>query len=221
MTKKVLLTRSYEDNEKLVQLLSKKGYDCINFSLIDHVSLFTNFTVSSNYSDIIVTSKRAAQVLAPCNHDKNAWVVGNSSADILRKKNYNIKYVAESAFQLKEVLPKSIYSKAIYLRGNFITIDMPSKIETLEVYKVSYRDSVSEKEVSTLKNGVNFILLYSENCAKTLVKLIVRNDLLKYLENSVIIVISSKVEVVVKEYFKRTIVAAKPEEKIYSRSEVL
>lgn len=212
MTKKVLLTRSPDDNAKLARLLTSKGYDCVNFNLLDNVSLYSDLSIPNNHTDIIVTSKRAAQVLAPCDKDKNAWVVGNSSADILRKKNYNIKYVAGSAAELKEALPKSIYPKAIYLKGNFITIDMPPEVETLEVYKVRYKDSVSEKEISMLKNGVDFILLYSENCAKTLVKLIVGNDLLKYVENSVIIAISSKVEAVVKEYFKRTNVAARPED---------
>jgi hypothetical protein len=63
---------------------------------------------------------------------------------------------------------------------------------------------LSQGQLNAIKKGVDYILLYSENCAKTLVKLILEKQLLKNVANSVVITISSKVENVVKPYFKNS-----------------
>ena len=43
------------------------------------------------------------------------------------------------------------------------------------------------------KEGIDYIVLYSENCAKTLLKLLIENNLVNYLGNTTYIAISSKV----------------------------
>ena len=189
MVKKVLLTRSKEDNKYLRQILVPKGYACLEMSLIEHVNLPLNITILEDFTDIIITSKR----------------VGSTSAEILRQKNYNIKYIAYSASELRDHLPNNIYDHMIYLSSNIVSVDMPLAIKKTVVYKINYKDYLSNIEIQILKNGLDYILLYSENCAKTLIKLIVENDLLKYIENSVIIAISSKVEKVVRDYFKQIV----------------
>jgi hypothetical protein len=82
---------------------------------------------------------------------------------------------------------------------------MPHGIKMINVYKVRYKDNLSEREIQILKSGLDYIPLYSENCAKTLIKLILVNDLLKYIENSVIIAISSKVEKLLMDYFRQIV----------------
>jgi uroporphyrinogen-III synthase len=205
MAKKVLLTRSKEDNKYLRQILVPKNYACLEISLIEHVSVPFNITILENFTDIIITSKRAANLLPIDDGEKNAWVVGSASAEILRQKNYNIKYVAYSASELRDHLPHNIYNHMIYLSSNIISVEMPSNIKKTIVYKIKYKNYLSDSEIQILKNGIDYILLYSENCAKTLIKLIVGNDLLKYIENSVIIAISSKVEKIVKNHFKQIV----------------
>ena len=205
MVKKVLLTRSKEDNKYLRQILVPKGYACLEISLIEHVNLPLNITILEDFTDIIITSKRAAKLLPMDDGTKNAWVVGSTSAEILRQKNYNIKYIAYSASELRDHLPNNIYDHMIYLSSNIVSVDMPLAIKKTVVYKINYKDYLSNIEIQILKNGLDYILLYSENCAKTLIKLIVENDLLKYIENSVIIAISSKVEKVVRDYFKQIV----------------
>jgi hypothetical protein len=86
-----------------------------------------------------------------------------------------------------------------------ISTRMPHGIKMINVYKVRYKDNLSEREIQILKSGVDYIPLYSENCAKTLIKLILVNDLLKYIENSVIIAISSKVEKLLMDYFRQIV----------------
>jgi len=205
MEKKVLLTRSKEDNRYLRQILVPKNYDCLEISLIEHVNVPFNITILKNFTDIIITSKRAANSLPIRDGEKNVWVVGSVSAEISRQKKYNIKYVAYSATELRKHLPNNIHNHLIYLSSNIISVEMPPTIKRIIVYKIKYKDHLLDSEIQILKNGLDYILLYSENCAKTLIKLIVRNDLLKYIENSVIIAISSKVEKVVKDHFKQIV----------------
>ena len=210
MKKRVLLTRSKEDNKYLRRILAPKGYSCIDLSLIEHINLTFNITVLEGFTDIIITSKRAADLLPVDEGVKNAWVVGAASADILKQKNYNIRHIAYSAHELINKIPTDIYNQTIYLSSNVISTEMPPTIKSINIYKIKYRNSLSEIEVEILKNGLDYILLYSENCAKTLIKLILENDLLKYIENSVIIAISSKVEKIVKGYLKETVTCNYP-----------
>lgn len=205
MAKKILLTRSEEDNNYLRHILVPKGYTCLDLSLIEHVNLPFNITVLEDFTDIIVTSKRAAHLLPVDEGTKNVWVVGATSAEIARQKGYNVQYVAYSATELTDKLPHNIYNHAIYLSSNMISTRMPHGIKMINVYKVRYKDNLSEQEIQILKSGVDYIPLYSENCAKTLIKLILVNDLLKYIENSVIIAISSKVEKLLMDYFRQIV----------------
>lgn len=205
MAKKILLTRSEEDNNYLRNILVPKGYNCVDLSLIEHVNLPFNITVLEDFTDIIITSKRAANLLPIEEGIKNVWVVGATSAEMARQKGYNIQYVAYSASELLDKLPSSIYKHAIYLCSNMISTRMPPGIKMINVYKVKYKDHLSDDEIQILKSGADYIPLYSENCAKTLIKLILINDLLKYIENSVIIAISSKVEKLLTDYFNQIV----------------
>ena len=201
MAKKILLTRSEEDNNYLRNILVPKGYNCLDLSLIEHVNLPFNITILEDFTDIIVTSKRGANLLPVDEGIKNVWVVGDTSAEIATQKGYNVQYVAHSASELIDKIPRNIYKHAIYLSSNMISTRMPFGIKMINVYKVKYKDHLSDSEVQILKSGLDYIPLYSENCAKTLIKLILANDLLKYIENSVIIAISSKVEKLLTDYF--------------------
>ncbi len=207
MAKKILLTRSLDDNKILQNILASKKWDCINFPLFKSVNLFKEVIVPKKYSDIIITSKRAAKLLIENNgQTKNAWVVGKISSDILKAKNYNIKYMAKSAIELKTNLPSKIYDRLIYFSGNIITIEMPSPIDKIIVYEIKYKEKLTENDINILTKGVEYVLLYSENCAKTLLTLIIKKNLLKSLEHATFIVISSKVAAVMSEYFKNVII---------------
>ncbi len=209
MRKTILLTRSQEDNKILTKIFNQKGYYCQNLPLISSVNLFEEVIIPRKYQNIIVTSKRAANLIAKNQEEiKNAWVVGASSALILQSKNYNVKYIASSASELSAILPDDIYESAIYLSGNFVTIEMPKEIKRQEVYKVSYKENLTRNEINIIKTSPEYIFIYSKNCAKTLVKLIMEANLLKYLENTVIIVISSNIAMVVEKYFKNTVICS-------------
>ena len=205
MTKTVLLTRSTRENLLLKAKLEAK-LKCIECDLISYHPLPFDYLELNKYTDIIITSKYAAMIISSSDiKDKFAWVVGEVSAKILIEKGYKIKYVAENSLELLRQIPENIYSNAVYLSGNIITTEMPSAIHRKIIYNVIYREILTGQMINEIKNGIDFILLYSENCAKTLIKLLQQNNLVKNLENSIVIGISSKVIKIISNYFKNTI----------------
>jgi len=201
--KTVLLTRSYQENIELVNNLQPKGYDCISCAMLEYQIIPFDYSVLDDFSNIVITSKYAANLLGPNLSDHQVFVVGALSARILEDKGYKVAYIANNASELKQYLEfKDI--KGIYLSSNHITIDMPTNVKKHNFYRVAYANDLSQEQLNAIKKGVDYILLYSENCAKTLVKLILEKQLLKYLANSVVITISSKVENVVKPYLKNS-----------------
>jgi len=205
MTKSVLLTRSKSVNAELKQSLEKHKYELLECSLIDYELQPFDLSEFHGFQNIIITSFFAANKLpdAPVN-SMDAWVVGVKSAKILEAKGYKIKFISPDAETLKRQIPEEIYHDSIYPSSDQITVNMPLHITRKVFYKVSYKDSLSNEQLLRYKQGIDYVLLYSENCAKTLVKLLLENDLMNYLENTTCIAISSKVERVVKRHFRNT-----------------
>lgn len=201
MIKTVLLTRSSEDNIALKEILESKGYNCFTCSLLEYSPIAVDYEILDNYSDIIITSAKAALLVPYTSRPKNAWVVGKRSAEILRAKNYHINYVASSALELRAILPQSSYEAMIYLASNIITIQMPENIRYLNVYQVKYKSTLSTEEIACFVAGLDYIVVYSQNCAKTLISLIMANNLLKYVAKTRFIAISSKVSKIAEGYF--------------------
>ena len=208
MTKSVLLTRSNLENAKLKEALKGYDYEILECSLINQELQEFDYSELRNFTDIIVTSFFVANAMPKASSistSLNAWVVGEKSANTLAEKGYNVMLCVESARHLKNNIPSHIYKTAIYLSGNHITVDMPKQCLRKILYRVTYRKSLSMQQVIRYKTGIDYILLYSENCAKTLVSLIRTNNLVNYLANTTCIVISSKVEKVVKSYFRHIV----------------
>lgn len=201
MSKSILLTRAQPANLILKKILAPYSFDLFECSLIEYKLLKFETEVLDEYTDLVITSSFAANIL-PNRDGMYAWVVGENTEKMLRAKGYKIKFCAPDAITLKKELQKNTYIKAIYLSGNNITLEMPSDVKRIVVYNTSYKKSFSHFEIQRLSQGVDYILLYSENCAKTLLQLLLENGLLKYLENSTIVAISSKVAKVVEGYFR-------------------
>lgn len=201
MNKSILLTRAKSANLTLKEKLAPYGFDLFECSLIEHKLLQFNAEILNEYSNIVITSSFAANNL-PNNNGIYAWVVGENTKSILENKGYKIKFCVPDAITLKKELQKNTYIKAIYLSGDNIALEMPSNVSRAVFYNTFYKDSFSHFEIQRLSQGVGYILLYSENCAKTLLQLLLENGLLKYLESSTIVAISSKVAKVVESYFK-------------------
>lgn len=202
MNKSILLTRTKSSNLILKEKLVPHGFDLVECSLIKHKLSPFDEEAFDKYSNIVITSNFAASNLPNSNGSKYVWVVGVDSEKILKNKDYKTKFCAPDAIILEKELLKNNHTKAIYLSGNNITVEMPSNIKRVVFYETDYKKSLSQLEIQRIKLGIGYILLYSENCAKTLLQLLLENNLLKYLGSTTIVTISSKVGRIVEGYFK-------------------
>ncbi|BFD45863.1 MAG: palindromic element RPE1 domain-containing protein [Rickettsia endosymbiont of Sergentomyia squamirostris] len=204
--KSVLLTRSLEDNNETIRELEKNcSFKYICSPLVQYQALPLNSTILHNYVNIIVTSKFAARILAGLQEveQKNVWIVGNSSKLILEQRNFVVRYVATNIQDLLENIPQEIYEQTIYLSSNEITQDLPQKITRHIIYQVQYATQLYQ--IAEIEKGINFILLYSQNSTKTFIELLIKNNLLKLLDNSLVITISEKVANIIR-YFAKNVV---------------
>ncbi|MEY4463755.1 MAG: hypothetical protein RLZZ81_726 [Pseudomonadota bacterium] len=177
--KSVLLTRNIEENNETIKEISKYNLDLryIYCPLIKYKTLDFNINILDNYSNIIITSKYAASILAGHNLKQDIWVVGNKSKQLLGKK---VAYAAKNVEDLIKYFPSDLYEQAIYLSSNEITKDLPNKIARHIIYNVEYLNELPLSIIKEFKSNIDFILLYSQNSAKTLVKLLLQNNLLEY-----------------------------------------
>lgn len=208
MRNRVLLTRSKESNNEIISFLSScTNIEFIQLNLISYSPLLLDKALFDEYSNLIITSNYVARnIPAAPKDDIFIWIVGTKSAMILENKGYKIKFIAPSVDILIQNLPKSMLNNMVYLSGDIISKEMPDGIRREIVYKIIYLSNLDEEVVTKIKEGVNYLTAYSKNCAKTLLNLLVENNLLKYLENTKVIAISSGVGNILKPYFKNIIV---------------
>lgn len=209
----VLLTRSYDENQKLKKELEPSGFKCIDCPLLEYNDLSIDYkSILWDYSNIIITSKYAAKKIYVAMNKLNKnnidygiinfWVVGKESATILDSlDNILIKYVAHNVKNLIGNIPESIYRDMIYLSADQITMQLPKQIVRLIIYQVSYRSSLNQELIEMI-GAVDYILLYSKNCANTLITLLDKYHLINQLKNTIVITISHKVASVIQPYFK-------------------
>lgn len=205
--KSVLLTRSWEANLETTQEIDNYvlNFHYINCPIIKYKTLDFDINIWGGYSNIIITSKYAAAIIAEYELNHNIWVVGDKSKQLLENKSFKIAYTAKNVDDLIQHFPSDLYKQTIYLSSNEITKDLPDKIKRYIIYNVEYLNELPLSVVKELKNSVDFVLLYSQNSAKTLLKLLNEYNLLEYLQNSLVIAISLKVANIVTPFFKNVV----------------
>lgn len=225
--KSVLLTRSAEDNDDIIRMLESKNFASdkeqllnqrpkfkyICSPLIKYRELGFNPAILYDYNNIIITSKVATKLfvsqfnqqpnLQHQNPIKKIWVVGDSSNIILGQHNFTIAYKAQNIQELIENIPPQLYKQSIYLSSNEITQDLPSAIKRQIIYEVQYANTLHH--IEEIKKGVDYILLYSQNSAKTLVTLLKQNNLLELFFSTKVITISEKVATIIRFFTKNVI----------------
>lgn len=213
----ILLTRSVAENATLKEELRSYDFTYVDCPLIEYEDIGLPHEILKSYSHIIITSKYAAKILA--NHFNNIrtsfkfWIVGELSAEILLSSGLQVEYIADDVNDLIVNLPKYIYKDAIYLSANEITLELPLGLERYIIYNVKYRQDFTKREVELLNRGFDYIMLYSQNSATTLVKILQANNLYEKLQNATVIAISLKVAKEVLPYSKKIIYCEKGEHK--------
>jgi uroporphyrinogen-III synthase len=165
--------------------------------LISYQLLSVDWARLNSCDYAIITSKFLAQHFPINTNSKlKVLVVGAVSASILEEKKYIVELCAENAEQIKTYLESEEMlraSKIIYFCGDKISTPMPQFVEQYEVYKVYYKQDLTYQQIASFQSPFSYIMLYSENSAKTLLQLIVKYNLQSYLNDTIIICISDKV----------------------------
>jgi len=217
--KSILLTRSNENNKNIIKKLNnyklqEQEFEYIECPLLEYKNCQLDSSILKEYSNIIITSKYAANIISSwhISEIKGLWIVGNKSQSILQNSRFEIRYVAKNVQDLINNLPSKLYAKSIYLSSNKITQDLPSAIKREIIYQVEYKEYIPE--IEKIKKGVDYILLYSQNCASTLLHLLIENNLVSLLLHATIIAISAKVANIVRPFTKNMFYcnSNKPEE---------
>lgn len=207
--KTILLTRSKEENSKLAAILKVPNFKIILCPLVKRTAVNFDINILNKYSHIVITSSYAAKILADKQYSNfrnlNFWLVGETSANILRQVGGKIEYIAKNVEELISLFSERLFAHTLYLAGSEITRDLPQQIDRLIIYNAAYTKKLTRTQIKHISIHLDYILLYSQNCAKALLDLLVRYDLLKKLENTVIVAISSKVAEIVKPFFKTVI----------------
>jgi len=205
--KSVLLTRSLGANQETIEEISKYGlnFRYVELPLIKYKTLAFDDDILKNYSNIIITSKYAATVIAGYKLKHNVWAVGNTSKKFLEHNGLKVAYAGRNVDDLIQHFPTDLYERTIYLSSNEITQNLPNKITRHIIYNVEYLNELPLSIIKEFKNSIDFILLYSQNSAKTLIRLLNDNNLLEYLQDGLVLVISLKVANIVKPFFKNVI----------------
>jgi uroporphyrinogen-III synthase len=184
----------------------RHNFQAIFCSLIQYKDLEFDQNILCNYSNIIITSKYLSTMVANfTNCNQNIWVVGEVSASILKQHGLIVRYVAKNVEDLISNLPKSAYCDSVYLSGDHITRMLPEAIKRYIMYRISYRDEFSSVLKDRINNGIDYLLLYSINCAKTIINLFSKYNLIETLKNIVVVTISVMVANLIKHYCKKII----------------
>ena len=210
MEKNVIITRCKEENVILSRKIQEIGYIPIASPMISYKVVLCDFAKFKSYSNLIVTSKFAAQIIAEhYPYDVNAYVVGVESANILGKNNkIHVVGVYDGVAALLEALYNS--QKYLYCSGNHISMDIPLADRCI-IYNTEYADSLSKEAMDIIsQNRADFIMFYSKNSAQNFIDLIKNHIHLQNLQNSVVIAISEEVGSILGGYVKNVLFPKNP-----------
>ena len=131
-----------------------------------------------------VLNKSTAKIIIPYEIKKEP-LNNNLSSEVL-----NNRHLAKPAYR-EEFKGDTEYSTAAY-------IDIREDASTGSTYKLPL-------EAKFGKMSIDFILLYSQNSAKTFLRLLLQNNLLEYLQDSLVVAISLKVANIVRPFIKNVV----------------
>jgi uroporphyrinogen-III synthase len=198
----VLLTRSREENDVAVEKLTAVGFQSLCAPMLHHTNLFLS-SGGCIASHIIITSKYAAKIVTRhCSVNAKCWVVGLESASILRQNScIEITFIAQNLQDLLKHIESirasegdAFFSSSLYLSGSIITKDLPAYITRQVIYATHYIKELPRNVINAITKGqVQYIMVYSKNCAINLIALLKANNLLSHIRTSVVIAISERV----------------------------
>ena len=209
----ILLTRPLEDSKELIIKLKSLGHNVSHMPVIKVNKLEFKSLDFSEYSGIIFTSSNSVKFLNTKNIDKfiKCFCVGISTEKNALKKGFQNVYAAEGNVEnLKEIIIQNVSnkgSKLLYVSGKTIASNLHKQlasedylVERVVNYNVEHVEEFDKNFIDKLKNSIpEIIFVYSENSAKSLLKIIKKYDLVDYLMNTNLMCLGEKTSVVLNE----------------------
>ena len=201
----ILLTRPLEDSKELIFKLKSLGHKVSHMPVIKISKIKTNLNYD-DYSGIIFTSANAIKFLDTKNINKSmpCFCVGSATEKKALEKGFQNLYAADgSVDNLKEIIFQNYNKKngkILYVSGEKLSFNLHDKlidedynVERVINYNVEHITDFDLEFIEQLKQSIpEIIYVYSQNSAKSLLKILKKYQLVDYLMNTNLMCIGEK-----------------------------
>ena len=202
----ILLTRNLEDSKDLISKFKFSGYKISNLPLLEISKVNYDEIEINNFNVIIFTSSNAIKFLDLKGVNKNilCFCVGSSTEKTARLNGFQHVYAADGNVRnLKELVQQILPakdSKILYVSGEVVShpldrelISEGYNVVRLINYSVKHNENLDLSFLESLKKDMpDLVYVYSENSAKSFLKLIKKYELVDYWMNTNLMCIGEK-----------------------------
>lgn len=229
MKKTILITRPKRQAQAIANSLQDGGFEVFVESIFEVNKInslspqLSKILSEKQVQALILTSANAAEVAfalmenLEINKKIKIFAVGKKTAEKFLAAGYeNVIFSkvggAKNLLQLilanRELKLKKKQEILLYFCGDFVTMDFQQElqeygyiVEKIPSYKIIENEKFSEDFLAKVKkSNFDFVLLYSQNSAKTFFKLAKKHNLLEYFQSSRILCLSEKILSVVRDF---------------------
>ena len=202
----ILLTRQLQDSRDLIQKFKFNGFKVSNLPLLEINKFDYNETKIYNHNAIIFTSSNAIRFLDLKNINKNilCFCVGSYTEKTAKCNGFQNVFAADGNVRnLKELVQQNLSvknNKILYVSGDVVSYPLDKElsaegynVERLINYTVKHNENLDLSFLKSLKKDMpNLVYVYSENSAKSFLKLIKKYELVDYWMNTNLMCIGEK-----------------------------
>ena len=206
----ILITRQLQDSKDLIQKFKSNGFKVSNLPLLEINKLDYDEINNYNYNAIIFTSSNAIKFLNLKNIKKNilCFCVGSYTEKTARSNGFQNVIAADGNVRnLKELVQQNLSikdNKILYVSGDILSFPLDKElisegynVERLINYTVKHNKNLDISFLDSLKKDMpNLVYVYSENSAKSFLKLIKKYELVDYWMNTNLMCIGEKTSTV-------------------------
>ena len=202
----ILLTRQLQDSQDLIQKFKFNGFKVSNLPLLEINKFDYDEIKSYNFNAIVFTSSNAIRFLDLKNINKNilCFCVGSYTEKTARSNGFQNVFAADGNVRnLKELMQQNLSlknNKILYVSGDVVSYPLHKElisegynVERLINYTVRHNENLDLSFLESLKKDMpNLVYVYSENSAKSFLKLIKKYELVDYWMNTNLMCIGEK-----------------------------
>ena len=202
----VLITRNIEDSIELIQKLKSNNIKVSNLPLLKIKKKNYNQINVNSFDTVIFTSSNSIKFLDLKNINKNilCFCVGSSTEKTARLNGFqNIIAADGNVRNLKELIQQNLSikdRKVLYVSSEIVSYPLDKElisegynVKRLVNYSVKHNKNLDLSFLQSLKKDIpNLVYVYSENSAKSFLKLIKKYELVDYWMNTNLMCIGEK-----------------------------